>query len=148
MNPTDAGLLRRRWLARLPVGAISVGGVVDLTVDQPASLRSFHVLFEISLRVLAIGAVAYRWLGWHDAGRSLDRMHTEFEAGGAERDPPGEERTHCVAARGGGLPEVGLSEWAECSAFFLDDLRLPANDCDALGEGGGPTVTEGNPTRE
>ena len=83
MGPTDVGA-RFRWLATALLGAIALGGAIDLVLDQPATLWSFHVLFELLLLGTSLGAVAYLWLGWRDAGRMLERTRTELAARGAE----------------------------------------------------------------
>jgi len=83
MSPADVGV-RFRWLATALLGAIAVGGAVDLALDQPATLWSFHLLFELVLLGLTLGAMAYLWLGWRDAGRMLERTRAELEARGAE----------------------------------------------------------------
>ena len=184
MGPTDVGV-RFRWLATLLLGAIAVGGAVDLALDRPTTLWSFHVLFEVGLLALSLGAVAYLWLGWRDARQSLEQTRTELEARGAERDAwraraekilrglgeeidgqlrewgltPVERETALLLLKGYGHKEIaalqeksertvrqhavavyrksGLSGRAELSAFFLEDLLLPANDA---GDGGGEGV--------
>lgn len=85
MDPTDAGV-RFRWFAMILFGSIALGGAVDLALDQPTSLWSFHVVFEAGLLILSLGAVAYLWLGWQDAGRTLEATRIALEARGAERD--------------------------------------------------------------
>jgi DNA-binding CsgD family transcriptional regulator len=85
MGPTDVGV-GFRWLATLLLGAIAAGGAVDLVLDRPTTLWSFHVLFELSLLGLSLGAVAYLWLGWRDTGRRLAQTRDELAARGAERD--------------------------------------------------------------
>ena len=85
MDPTNAGV-RFRWLATALLGAISLGGAVDLALDQPTTLWSFHVLFEAGLLILSLGAVAYLWVGWRGTGRTLEHTRTELETRSAERD--------------------------------------------------------------
>ncbi len=85
MNPTDAGL-RFRWLATALFSAIAVGGAIDLAMDNPTTLWSLHVLFEVGMLVLSLGAVAFLWAGWQDAGRTLEQTRSALEARGAERD--------------------------------------------------------------
>ncbi len=85
MDPADVGV-RFRWIATALLGAIAAGGAVDLALDRPATLWSFHVLFEIAMLTLSLGAVAYLWVGWRDAGRSLEQTRTQLDARGAERD--------------------------------------------------------------
>ena len=85
MDPTNAGD-RFRWVATALFGGIAVGGAIDLALDQPSTLWSFHVLFEVGLLVLSLGAMGFLWIGWQDAGRSLATTRAALEARGAERD--------------------------------------------------------------
>ncbi len=190
MGPTDVGV-RVRWLATLLLGAIAVGGAVDLVLDEPTTLWSFHVLFEVGLLALSLGAVAYLWLGWRDARWSLEQTRTELEARGAERDAwraraekilrglgeeidgqlrawgltPVERETALLLLKGCGHKEIatlqeksertvrqhavavyrksGLSGRAELSAFFLEDLLLPANHSADVGGGEEMPAREG-----
>ncbi len=77
---------RFRWLATALLGAIAAGGAIDLALDRPTSLWSVHVLFEVGMLTLSLGAVAYLWLGWRDVGRTLEQTRAELTARGAERD--------------------------------------------------------------
>jgi DNA-binding CsgD family transcriptional regulator len=85
MDPTDVGV-RFRWLATALLGAIAAGGSVDLALDRPTTLWSFHVLFEVALLALCLGAVAFLWRGWRHSGRALEQTRRELDARGAERD--------------------------------------------------------------
>ncbi len=175
MHPTDAGV-RFRWGATALLGAIAAGGAIDLALDRPTTLWSSHVLFEVALLVLSLGAVAYLWVGWRDAGRALARTRSELEARSAERDvwrtraektlrglgeeidrqlrawglTPVERETALFLLKGFGHKEIAalqdksertvrqhavavyrksrLSGRAELSAFFLEDLLLPATE--------------------
>ena len=85
VDPADVGA-RFRWLLTALLGAIAAGGAIDLVLDRPTSPWSFHVLLEIALLALTLGAVAYLWLGWRSAGRTLARTRAELRARSAERD--------------------------------------------------------------
>jgi hypothetical protein len=85
VDPTDAGL-RFRWLATTLFSAIAIGGAIDLAMDNPTTLWSLHVLFEVGMLVLSLGAVTFLWAGWQDAGRTLEQTRRALEARGAERD--------------------------------------------------------------
>jgi len=85
MDRADVGG-RFRWIATGLLGAIALGGAVDLALDRPTTPWSLHVVFEVSTLAFSLGAVAYLWLGWRDAGRALDRTRRELEARGDERD--------------------------------------------------------------
>lgn len=174
MNPTDVGA-GFRWLATALLGAIAIGGATDLLLDRPTTLWSFHVLFEVALLGLSLGAVAWLWLGWRDAGRALAETRHELAERGEERDAwrgraekllhglgqeidrqlrgwgltPVERETALLLLKGYGHKEIaalqdksertvrqhavavykksGLSGRAELSAFFLEDLLLPAD---------------------
>jgi len=175
MGPADVGE-RFRWLATALLCAIAVGGAVDLALDRPTTPWSFHVLFEAAMLALTLGAVAYLWTGWRDAGRALAETRGELAARGAERDAwraraektlrglgeeidrqlrewgltPAERETALLLLKGYGHKEIAalqdksertvrqhavavyrksrLSGRAELSAFFLEDLLLPAGD--------------------
>jgi len=85
VDPTDAGV-RFRWFATALFSAIAIGGAVDLALDDPPTLWSFHVLFEIGMLVFSLSAVAFLWIGWQGAGRTLEQTRNALEARGAERD--------------------------------------------------------------
>lgn len=177
MGPTDVGV-RFRWLATALLGAIAAGGAVDLALDAPTTLWSLHVLFEVALLILSLGAVAYLWVGWRDAGRTLEQTRMELEARRGERDAwrrraektlrglgeqidrqlrewgltPVERETALLLLKGYGHKEIAalqeksertvrqhavavyrksaLSGRAELSAFFLEDLLLPASSAE------------------
>jgi DNA-binding CsgD family transcriptional regulator len=85
MGPSDVGS-SFRWVLTLLLGAIAVGGLVDLVLDAPERLWSFHVVFELTMLGLVLGAVVYLWGGWQDTWRRLERNRDELEARVAERD--------------------------------------------------------------
>lgn len=85
MDPTDAGV-RFRWFATALFSAIAIGGAIDLAMDNPTTLWSVHVLFEVGMLVLSLGAVAFLWIGWHGTGRTLEQTRSALEERGAERD--------------------------------------------------------------
>jgi DNA-binding CsgD family transcriptional regulator len=85
MNGTDAGA-RFRWIVTALLGTIALGGAIDLVLDEPSTIWSFHVLFEVTMLALSLSAVAYLWLGWRDTGRKLSHTREELDARGAERD--------------------------------------------------------------
>ena len=82
---TDAGV-RFRWTVTALLGAIALGGAVDLVLDEPSTIWSLHVLFEVAMLALSLSAVAYLWLGWRDTGRILSHTREELETRGVERD--------------------------------------------------------------
>lgn len=175
MGPTNVGV-RFRWFLTVLLAAIAAGGAVDLALDRPPTLWSFHVLFELALLTLSLGAVTYLWVGLRDAGRTLEETRSALQARSAERDiwrkraektlrglgeeidrqlkewglTPVERETALFLLKGYGHKEIAvlqeksertvrqhavavyrkssLSGRAELSAFFLEDLLLPATE--------------------
>jgi DNA-binding CsgD family transcriptional regulator len=85
MNQADVGV-QFRWIGTVLFGAIAVGGVVDLVLDQPTTLWGFHVLFELGMLIVSLGAVVFLWVGWRGAGRTLEQTRVALEARRVERD--------------------------------------------------------------
>ena len=83
--PSDDGG-RFRIVATCLLLAVAAGGVVDLVLDRPTTWRDIHLLFEVGLLMLTLGAIAYFWLGWEDAGLEVARTRAELRSRGAERD--------------------------------------------------------------
>lgn len=68
-------LLDRGWQLVL-IGlllAIMVSGIVDLILDAPTTLLSFHTAFEVAFLLLCLGTAAFLWLAGFQAERSLRR---------------------------------------------------------------------------
>ena len=114
------------------LSAIAAFGAVDLALDRPESLWSFHVLFEIGFVMLCLGTVAFLWRGWAGAKHGLARSQKEVallllkglghrQAAALMHRSERTVRQHAVAV----YKKSGLSGRAELSAFFLEDLLLP-----------------------
>lgn len=54
--------------------AIVAGGLVDLTLDRPTTWRSPHVLFEVGLVLLGLGAAGYLGRGWFQSERRVHAL--------------------------------------------------------------------------
>lgn len=63
-----------------------MGSVVDLILDNPDSVFSLHVIFEVCIMVLSLGTAVYLWWAWHDARRSLADAAISLELQREERD--------------------------------------------------------------
>ena len=74
------------WIAIPILLVIGLGGILDLILDQPTSLWSFHVLFELVMLAFALGAAGYLWLRWRDADESLSHTRAQLESRDRERD--------------------------------------------------------------
>lgn len=65
---------------------ISLGGIVDLTLDRLESYFTPHALFEIGFVTVCLGAVIVLWRGWLRAARSVKKISLALEAHRSERD--------------------------------------------------------------
>jgi len=65
---------------------IVVGAVSDLLMDRPATLWSVHVLAEMSLVALSLGAASWLAWGWYRALRDVRALTVQVVEGRAERD--------------------------------------------------------------
>jgi len=175
---------RLRHTIILILVAIGLGGILDLLLDNPETLLSLHVLFEMALLSFSLGSAAYLWLGWRRTGDSLEQARLELHDHVADRDAwkaraeklllglgeeidrqlrdwsltPVERETALLILKGFGHKEIaslqdksertvrqhaiaiyrksGLGGRAELSAFFLEDLLLPATGDSRLDPGG------------
>ncbi len=66
--------------------AIVLGGVLDLVLDRPTTLWSFHVLFELSFVLLCFGTAVFLWLAGHQNARSLEHTRQTLGERQAELD--------------------------------------------------------------
>jgi DNA-binding CsgD family transcriptional regulator len=65
---------------------IVVGAAADLTMDRPATLWSVHVLAELLLVALSLGAATWLAWGWYRALRDVRTLEAQVVERGAERD--------------------------------------------------------------
>jgi DNA-binding CsgD family transcriptional regulator len=84
MERDDQTKLRVMLLVAL--APIIVGGGIDLLLDRPLDWRSFHVVFETIMIVLALAMAITLWLGWRSSALSVDELRRSLEARRAERD--------------------------------------------------------------
>src|SRR6185437_1371139 len=84
MGDRDERVLRLLLATALAV--IIVGGTVDLVLDAPDRLLSAHVIYEVSMIVIALGITVALWRGWWRAEHSLVDTQRALEARPAERD--------------------------------------------------------------
>jgi DNA-binding NarL/FixJ family response regulator len=66
--------------------AVVVGGVIDLILDRPENLFSAHVLFEVGLIALSIGAASYLAMKWYATAGEVRTLENAVEMHRAERD--------------------------------------------------------------
>ncbi|MGD8279351.1 MAG: helix-turn-helix domain-containing protein [Gemmatimonadota bacterium] len=54
--------------------AVVIGGSIDLLLDRPVTLWSAHVLFELALIALSLGAALWLARGWRRSEAAVDRL--------------------------------------------------------------------------
>jgi DNA-binding CsgD family transcriptional regulator len=64
--------------------AIVLGGIVDLVLDQPATLLSFHVIFELGFVLLCLGTAVFLWVAGSHSQRSLKTTQQSLKTREAE----------------------------------------------------------------
>lgn len=134
------------------LGLIIVGGVIDIILDGPEHWFSFHVVFELSMVIVAMIVTTRLWLEWWRAraetirlraalegfGNAADRQFDEWQLTPAEREVAllllkGYSHKHIAAATGRSertarqhavavYQKAGMTSRAELSAFFLEAL--------------------------
>lgn len=62
------------------------GGIVDLILDRPETLLSAHVLFEVVMVLVSLGAATFLAQGWFRAQATARRLRETVEQREAERD--------------------------------------------------------------
>lgn len=65
---------------------IVVAAAADLAMDRPSSLWSVHVLAEVTMVALSLGAASWLAWGWYRALRDVRSLEVEVAERGAERD--------------------------------------------------------------
>lgn len=66
--------------------ALSVGTVLDLIFDQPQTLWSAHVMFEVLLALFGLSAVVFFWRKLRETGKDLQRTTAQVRERSLERD--------------------------------------------------------------
>lgn len=80
----DSGTVRT--VASLLAGLIAAGAAIDLALDRPATLWSFHVWFELGTLVVSLATLVWLLSGLLRASRSLERAARTSARHQAERD--------------------------------------------------------------
>ncbi len=93
------------------LAAIAAFGVVDLVLDRPGSLWSFHVLFELAFVALCLGTVFFLWRGWAGANHGLARSQQDLRNREAERDRWRARATRLLDGLGAEI-EVQFDRWS------------------------------------
>jgi DNA-binding CsgD family transcriptional regulator len=91
--------------------AIAVFGAIDLILDRPESLWSFHVAFELAFVALCLVAVLHLWRGWAGASRGLARSQQDLHDREADRDRWRAQATRLLAGLGVEI-EAQFDRWS------------------------------------
>lgn len=77
---------RARLALTLILLVVLVAGTVDLLLDDPADLRSGHVIYELALIAAALAGVTWLWVGRWRSRLEVARLRKSVEQRRAERD--------------------------------------------------------------
>ena len=85
-HPTNDADSRFRVVLTLLLAAVAALGVTDIVFDQPTTLLSLHMAFEIGFVGFSLVSIAYLWRGWARARIGLGRARERLATREAERD--------------------------------------------------------------
>lgn len=73
---------------------VVVGGTIDLVLDRPRTLLSWHVAFEATMVVVSLSFAIVLFRGWHRTTTELREAHASLAATGRELAQRQAERDH------------------------------------------------------
>jgi DNA-binding NarL/FixJ family response regulator len=88
---------------------IVVGGVVDLILDRPTTLWSVHVLFEVLMVAVSLGAASYLAAGWYLAESRRAASEEESERLLEEREEWERRASELLEGLGAAISEQFLA---------------------------------------
>lgn len=65
---------------------VVIGGVIDLVLDQPDSLWTAHVVFEVLMILISLASASYLASGWFSASHAVSELRHSVADREAERD--------------------------------------------------------------
>lgn len=86
MDPPNAAVSRPTPVLIAVFLVITVGAAIDLFLDQPDTLFSVHVLFELGLALFSLGTAGYLATRWYEALRHKRTLERAVRERGEERD--------------------------------------------------------------
>jgi DNA-binding NarL/FixJ family response regulator len=84
---------------------IAAASGVDLFLDHPSTLRSFHALYDVALSLGCAGAAAWLWLHWFAAEHANVALRHSLSERAAERDAWQRSAERALAGFGRALSE-------------------------------------------
>ena len=94
-----------RVLLALVLACAIVGGTIDLIMDAPERLLSFHVVYEVLLIAAAMTTAYLLWRGWFRARESLVETRRKLAEHKADRDAWRASAEHALAGLGRAIDE-------------------------------------------
>lgn len=89
---------------------VVAGGVVDLVLDAPDTLFSGHVLFEVAMIAISLGAATFLGTGWYRTLRLARELRTNVRRHQVERDAWKSRTGHLLAGLGEAMGDQ-LEAW-------------------------------------
>jgi DNA-binding CsgD family transcriptional regulator len=89
---------------------IVVGGSIDVVLDKPTTLFDAHILVEVTLIAVSLGAVVYLARGWYGAQSFARELATTAEVRTAERDQWRDRARHLLDGLSG-VMDGQFEEW-------------------------------------
>jgi DNA-binding CsgD family transcriptional regulator len=86
VSPNDQPDAPLRLPLALLLAAIALSGALDLALDRPTTMLSFHVLYELLLILSAGAGAVWLWAGWRGAARANLHLQRTLAERQAERD--------------------------------------------------------------
>ncbi|HEY8483851.1 MAG TPA: LuxR C-terminal-related transcriptional regulator [Longimicrobiales bacterium] len=88
--------VRLRFIRAVALLSILVGGTIDLIMDRPRTLLSFHVFYELLMICGAALMALTLWWGWWRAERSAGELRRRLAAVRAENEAWRETARHAL----------------------------------------------------
>jgi DNA-binding CsgD family transcriptional regulator len=90
---------------------VLASGVIDLILDEPETLWSGHVLFELGMIVLSLGAASYLGSGWYRSLTLTRELRSSVRHHQEERDAWKSRAGHLLAGLGEAM-SAQLEAWS------------------------------------
>ncbi len=90
---------------------VVAGGVVDLILDEPETLFSGHVLFELGMIAISLGAASYLGAGWYRTLSLARELRSSVRQHQEERDAWKSRAGHLLAGLGDAM-NAQLEAWS------------------------------------
>lgn len=86
LDPHDSGNTKIPLVLAVIFLMVVLGGVTDLVLDRPATLLSPHVILEVAMVLVSLGAATFLARGWYVTQERLAETKQESERLARERE--------------------------------------------------------------